>query len=76
MLTLADLQLGQTGTVTGFADMSGVTQRLMELGLIQGTPVTFVRRAPAGDPLEFRIIDYSLSIRRSEAALVEVEIIQ
>lgn len=48
-------------------------RRLFELGLLPGTRVRVVRRAPLGDPIELRLRNYSLSIRREQAALIEVE---
>ena len=46
--------------------------RLMEMGLVPGTRVTLKRIAPLGDPVELRLRGYSLSIRRAEAADIEV----
>lgn len=50
-----------------------VSQRLMEMGLIDGSTVEVVRTAPLGDPIELHLHGYNLSLRKSEAALVEVE---
>ena len=50
-----------------------IVRRLMELGLVPGTPVEMVRRAPFGDPFELRVRGTHLSIRRSEAERVYVE---
>ncbi len=47
--------------------------RLMEMGLIEGAQVQIVRRAPFGDPLHVRLGDYELSLRSSEAELIEVD---
>jgi Fe2+ transport system protein FeoA len=44
----------------------------MEMGLLPGTRVRVVRAAPLGDPLELRLRDYSLSVRRSEADRIAV----
>lgn len=44
----------------------------MEMGLLPGTEVRVVRVAPLGDPVELRLRDYSLSVRRSEAARIAV----
>jgi Fe2+ transport system protein FeoA len=44
----------------------------MEMGLIEGAEVELVRRAPLGDPVQLRLGDYELSIRSTEAALVDV----
>lgn len=48
-------------------------RRLMELGLVPGTEVMVVRVAPLGDPIELRVRGYNLSIRRDEAARIEVQ---
>jgi len=49
-----------------------MSRRLLELGLLPGTEVRVVRVAPLGDPLELRLRDYSLSVRRSEASKIGV----
>jgi len=72
--TLADLQPGQRAVVSSVACDTAVGQRMLHLGLLEGTEVTLVRRAPAGDPLEIRVAGYALSIRASEARLVGVEV--
>ena len=50
-----------------------VARRLMELGLVPGTVVRVVRRAPFGDPIELVVRGVHLSLRRSEARLIHVE---
>ncbi|MDH4035888.1 MAG: ferrous iron transport protein A [Candidatus Krumholzibacteria bacterium] len=50
-----------------------LVRRLMDLGLVPGTPVHYVRSAPLGDPLELVVRGTHLSLRRSEAARVHVE---
>jgi Fe2+ transport system protein FeoA len=50
-----------------------VVRRLLEMGLVPGTPVTLRRVAPLGDPIELRVRNYSLSIRRDEALGIEVD---
>lgn len=72
--TLADLRSGQRAVVTAVDSHSAVGQRMLHLGLLEGTEVELVRRAPAGDPLEIRLAGYSLSVRASEARLIEVEV--
>lgn len=49
-----------------------MSYRLMEMGLIEGAEVQVVRRAPLGDPLQVRLGDYELSLRTSEAELIDV----
>jgi ferrous iron transport protein A len=49
------------------------SQRLMEMGVIEGAVLEVVRCAPLGDPMEIRIGGYRLSLRKADAAAVEVE---
>ncbi len=72
--TLADLRPGQSAVVDRVesAMFPALGQRLMQLGIIDDAPVTVVRKAPAGDPLEVKVLDYSLSLRIDEARLVLV----
>jgi ferrous iron transport protein A len=51
----------------------GIGQRLMEMGLVEGVILEVVRFAPLGDPMEIRIGGYRLSLRKADAAAVEVE---
>jgi ferrous iron transport protein A len=66
--TVADLRVGQVGEITSIDCDRRTSRRLMEMGLLPGTQVRVVRVAPLGDPLELRVRNYSLSVRRSEAA--------
>lgn len=72
MRTLADLGPGTKALVIGFVDET-VPGRLLEMGLLPGTPVEVVRLAPLGDPMDVRVRGYHLSLRRHEARLVLVE---
>lgn len=72
-IALGDLPLGASGVVGGITGDRGVTRRLMELGLLPGTPISIVRRAPLGDPIELHLRGFSLSIRRNEALGVAME---
>lgn len=71
--TLANLAPGQRGTVSGFARDDAFTQRLMQLGVIEGADIEVLRCAPTGDPIEVRVMGYALSLRRVEAALIHVD---
>ncbi|MGQ0658608.1 MAG: FeoA family protein [Chromatiales bacterium] len=74
-LTLDDLRPGQRARVVAVAAGGPLQQRLMQLGLIEGTQVELVRRAPTGDPIEFTVLGYALSLRRAEARMVEVQVL-
>ncbi len=68
--TLDTLAPGDTATVSGFR--GEVPARLLEMGLVPGTPLEVVRLAPLGDPMELRVRGFLLTVRKAEAASVEV----
>jgi ferrous iron transport protein A len=73
MATLADLENGTRARVLGVREQDDIAQRLLEMGLTPGVEVRRVGTAPLGDPLEFELRGYRLSLRRVEAARVDVE---
>lgn len=70
---LSTLTIGESATVVNVNATGEVGVRALEMGMIPGTRVTLVSVAPLGDPLVFELRGYRLSLRRSEAAGVEVE---
>lgn len=74
-LTLADLRPGQRATVSCYdSEVPACTsRRLFDLGLVPGTEVVMVRRAPLGDPAIFRVGDYEIALRRRQSAGIHVE---
>ena len=68
MRSLDQLEPGESGVISALSGEEDVLLRLMEMGLIEGTPITMVRYAPMGDPIEITARGYHLSIRRAEAA--------
>ena len=73
MKTLDQLKVGESATVARLHGEGAVKRRIMDMGLTKGTAVTVRKVAPLGDPIELTIRGYELSIRRDEAAKVEVE---
>lgn len=71
--SLASLAVGGSATVRRVSGMRPIVRRLLEMGLVPGTRVTLRRVAPLGDPMELRVRNYSLSIRRDEALGIEVD---
>ncbi len=71
----ADLAVGQTGRVTGVAGADEVGRRLMEMGVTPGVEIRRLGAAPLGDPLEFLVRGYRISLRQAEAARVLVEVL-
>lgn len=70
--SLVDLPLGQHAEIASIDCERRLSRRLMEMGLLPGTRVRVVRVAPLGDPIELRVRNYSLSVRRSEAAKIAI----
>ena len=70
--TLASLAPGAKAVVAEIRIPAEHRARLLEMGLLVGTPVELVRFAPLGDPVEIRIRGYNLSLRKHEAELVLV----
>jgi ferrous iron transport protein A len=74
MPTLDKLKAGQRARVDAIQGSDAIVQRLLEMGLLEGEEVEVVGFAPLGDPMEIRLRDYRLSLRRSEAARIEVHL--
>jgi ferrous iron transport protein A len=70
---LSGLEPGQRGRVTAVGGAGEASKRLMDMGLIRGTTVEVVRRAPLGDPIEVRVRGFMLTLRKSEAEHITVE---
>jgi len=76
MSTLASLvQVGQRGRIVDVSGDDAVAVRLMEMGLTEGELVELLGFAPLGDPIEFLIRGYRLSLRKAEASRVEIELV-
>ena len=71
-ISLAQLKRGTPAIVQAIGGERPFRRRLMEMGLVPGTEFTLLGAAPLGDPLELDVRGYRLSLRKSEAARVEV----
>jgi ferrous iron transport protein B len=71
-MTLNDLHTGDSATIARIRGRGAFRKRLTEMGFIRGKNITVVKSAPLKDPVEYRILDSNVSLRRSEASLVEV----
>jgi ferrous iron transport protein A len=74
MPSLDQLRRGDRATVTALQGEDAIVQRLLEMGLLEGEEIEVLGFAPLGDPMEIRLRDYRLSLRRSEAARVTVQL--
>lgn len=76
MHTLNDLhQAGQRGLIVDVTGDDAVSVRLMEMGLTEGVDIELIGFAPLGDPIEFRIRGYRLSLRKAEASRVIIDLL-
>ena len=74
MKTLNDLRdVGQSGRITDVTGDDAIAVRLMEMGLTDGEEIELLGFAPLGDPVEFLVRGYRLSLRKTEAARVAIE---
>ena len=73
MKTVKDLRVGESATVVKLYGEGAIRRRIMDMGITKSTTVTLRKVAPLGDPLELRVRGYELSIRKSDAEMIEVE---
>lgn len=73
-MTLDGLQAGQPATIRRVTGSGAVRRRLMDMGLVRGVSIEMLKAAPMGDPMEYLVRGYHLSLRKSEAELVEIEL--
>jgi Fe2+ transport system protein FeoA len=71
-VTLDQLPLGHSAKVVKLTGAPAVRRRLMEMGITPAATIEAVRRAPLGDPLDIKVRGYHLSLRKEEAAAIEV----
>lgn len=73
MKTLRQAKVGDTVTVVKLHGEGAVKRRIMDMGITRGIAVQVRKVAPLGDPVEVTVRGYELSIRKSDADLIEVE---
>ena len=71
-MTLAELKNGEKAIITKVRGRGAFRKRIIEMGFVVGKQVTVIKNAPLRDPIEYHIMGYDVSLRRSEAALIEV----
>ncbi len=72
-MTLNEVSVGSTCTVKKVNSSGPLKRRLMDMGITKGCEIYVRKVAPFGDPIEVTVRSYELSIRKDEAAIVEVE---
>lgn len=70
-MNLAQLKDGQRAVITAVGGEGALRQHFLDMGLIPGTEITYVKAAPMGDPVEYRVWGYELTLRLEEAGRIE-----
>lgn len=68
----AELEVGQAGRVVRVVGSGEISRRILEMGVTPGVEIRRVGTAPLGDPLEFELRGYRLSLRKNEAQQIEI----
>ncbi|NCA96182.1 MAG: ferrous iron transport protein A [Methanomicrobia archaeon] len=74
MFTLRDLKIGQVACVVKVHGEGPIKRRLMDMGICRGACLKIIKVAPLGDPIEISVRGYELSLRKSDASSIEVEV--
>ena len=72
-MTLNELKTGQSARIINIEGKGELRRHLLDMGLTPGTIVTLRKKAPMGDPIEFMVRGYVLTLRLSEAENIEIE---
>lgn len=73
--TLDELTIGEKGTVVRINGEGNIRRRIFDMGLTPGADIYLRKKAPLGDPIEITLRGYELTLRKSEASLVEVDVL-
>ena len=73
MKTLNQVKVGETVKVTKIAGDGPIQRRIMDMGITKGVEIYVRKVAPLGDPVEITVRNYELSVRKADAAIIEVE---
>ena len=72
--TLNRLAPGETGIVVRVTGSGAIKRRIIDMGIIPGTRIKVQKLAPLGDPMEIKVKNFNLSLRKSEAAIIELKV--
>lgn len=72
-MTLKEVKVGNTCTVKRINGEGALKRRIMDMGITKGAEIIVRKVAPLGDPVEITVRNYELSLRKSDAELIEVE---
>ena len=72
-MTLKELPIGKTATITEVGGEGALRQHFLDMGVIPGAAITMIKLAPMGDPAEYRLHGYELTLRLDDAAMIDIE---
>src|SRR5690554_7324787 len=75
-MRLSELQTGQKAYIKKVHGNGAFRKRILEMGFVRGEEVKSILNAPLKDPIKYEVMDYDVSLRRSEAVLIEISIIR
>lgn len=75
MATLKDAKIGKTARVIKLHGVGPLKRRILDMGITKGVEIYIRKVAPLGDPIEVTIRGYELSLRKSDAEMIEVELL-
>ena len=75
-MKLDELQTGQSAVIRSVGGDGALRQHLLDMGMIPGAELVFIKKAPLGDPIEVRVHGYELTLRLADAANIEIELIE
>lgn len=75
-MNLARLKPGEKGKITAIGTVGPLKRRLLDMGVLVGEVVKVEKVAPMGDPIDVQIKSYHLSLRKSEAEAIAVEVVR
>lgn len=73
MYTLKEVKVGEVVSVVKLHGEGATKRRIMDMGITKGTQLTVRKIAPLGDPIEVNVRGYELSLRKADAAMIEVQ---
>ena len=73
MKTLRETKIGSSARVVKIHGEGAIRRRIMDMGITRGVEIKIIKTAPLGDPLEITVRGYELSLRKADAAMIEVE---
>jgi ferrous iron transport protein A len=72
--TLDQLRPGEAGMVTRVTGTGPVKRRIVDMGIVAGSRISVQKYAPLGDPMEIKVKNFNLSLRKAEAALIQIQV--